>query len=470
MAVKKGQIIEAEITDLAIGGRGLVKIDGLAVFVDGAVPGDRARIRIGRKKRSWAEARVVDLLTPSGERVDPPCPYSGICGGCKWQFLAYDHQLAYKRRHVSEALAHIGGLDADAIPVHPVIASPRTFGYRNKMEFSCTPRRWLLPAELHQKEIVKDFALGLHVPGGFNKILHIDACLLQPDTGNRILNHAQQYMARSVAPAYDLKAHTGFWRFLTIRHSAARDQYLVNIITASENRNEVQPLADQLMAAFPQVAGVVNNVTASKAGVAVGEYELGLAGAAAIRDEIGPFSFEISANSFFQTNTGGARRLYDTVKRYARLSGREKVLDLYCGTGTIALYLAADAAEVTGLEMAESAVADARGNARRHGVENCRFILGDVRDTLAGAVQGNGGDVPDLLIIDPPRAGLHKNVVKQVLALAPPRMVYVSCNPATLARDLGLMREQYRVAEVQPVDMFPHTFHIEAVARLERRD
>ncbi len=468
MAVKKGQILEVQITDLALGGRGLVKVDGLAIFVDGAVPGDRAQICIGRKKRSWAEAWVVSLLAPSSRRIQPPCPYSGICGGCKWQFLDYESQLEYKGRHVREALDHIGGLDVDSIPVHPVVPSPRVFGYRNKMEFSCTPRRWLMPEELQREDVKKDFALGLHVPGGFNKILHIDACLLQPDGGNQILNHAQNYMARSGAPAYDLKQHMGFWRFLMIRHAASRDQFLVNIITAKEDRELVQPLADQLMAAFPQVVGVVNNISARKAAIALGEYEVGLAGARSIVDEIGPFSFEISANSFFQTNSQGARQLYDTVKAFARFTGGESVLDLYCGTGTIALYLAAEAGEVVGLEMAASAVADAEQNCRRNGIDNCRFILGDVRDTLAGAVQRGEIEAPDLLIIDPPRAGMHKDVVRRVLDLAPARMVYVSCNPGTLARDLGLMRADYRVAEVQPVDMFPHTFHIEAVARLER--
>jgi len=458
---KKGQILEVEISDLAFGGRGIVKLDGLVIFVDQAAPGDRMKIRIVRKRKNYLEARPVELLQPSPLRVDPPCPYSGTCGGCKCQFLRYESQLDYKRRQVADSLAHIAQVSDAA--VHPTAASPSIFHYRNKMEFTCSDRRWLMPEELGRPEIPMGFALGLHVPGTFDKVLDIQACLLQPELGNQLLERVRQHIRQSSLPAYGLRSHRGFWRFLVLRHSRALDHWMVNLVTAAEQRPEVQPLAQQLASEFPQVVSIVNHITARKAGVAQGEREIQLWGPPRIRDRIGPYEFDISANSFFQTNPRGAERLYDVVRDYAGLTGAEQVLDLYCGTGTIAIWLSAHAAEITGLEMAASAVADARENCRRNGIANCRFIEGDILDTLAAVEQR-----PDVVVIDPPRAGMHKKVVRRLMDMAPARIVYVSCNPATLARDMISMKEHYRMAEVQPLDMFPHTFHIEAVARLER--
>ncbi len=462
MSVKKGQTLELYVDRIAFGGKGLCRVDGMAVFVDQAVPGDRVMARIVKKKKSYAEARVLELIEPSSHRVDAPCPYSGICGGCKWQFLDYAQQLNYKRQHVQEALVHIGGISD--VCVHPTIASDRIFGYRNKMEFSCAERRWLLPEEMSREDVDAGMALGLHVPGTFYKVLDIEACLLQPDLGNAILSDVRQYIRNSPLPVYGLRSHEGFWRFLVLRHSAALDQWMVNIVTASENTLQVQPLADWLFKKYDRVVSVVNNITARKSGVAVGEREIGLCGASVIVDHIGDRAFELSANSFFQTNTLGARRLYDTVKAYAGLSGAERVVDLYCGAGTIAIYLADMAREVIGLELVESAVADAQRNCRRNEVQNCRFMAGDIRETLARVDMR-----PEVMIIDPPRAGMHQDVAAQVLMLAPDKIVYVSCNPATLARDIALLKDVYRVTEVQPVDMFPHTFHIEAVAKLAKK-
>lgn len=461
MAVKKGQEVELEVSGIAFGGKGLARLDGMAVFVDQAIEGDRVLARIVKKKKSYAEARVVELVEASPYRVAAPCPYSGICGGCKWQFMDYERQLYFKRRHVVEAFEHIA-LMKD-VAVRPTVGSDRIFGYRNKMEFSCAERRWLLPEEMGREDVDAGIGLGLHVPGTFHKVLDIEACLLQPDLGNRILGDVREYIKASPLPVYGLKSHEGFWRFLVLRHSVAYDQWMVNVVTAAEEKGAVQPLADALAERYPNVVSVVNNITGRKAGVAVGEYEVLLKGRPAILERIGPFEFELSANSFFQTNTLGAERLYDTAKRYAGLSGNEVVLDLYSGTGTIAIYLAEGAREVIGMEVVASAVADAQRNCDRNGVGNCRFVPGDVRKTLP-ELQVD----PDVLIIDPPRAGMHEDVLKQVMVLAPGKIVYVSCNPATLARDMVTLKEAYRVVEVQPVDMFPHTFHIEAVAALER--
>ena len=463
MKIKKGQLIEVDITDIAFGGRGLLRLNGLAVFVDQAIPGDRATIRIYKKKKNYAEARVVELIESSPDRIKAPCEYSGFCGGCKWQFLGYDQQLIYKRQHVMESLEHIG-LIKDTV-VHPTIPSEVIFGYRNKMEFSCADRRWLLPDELDREDIDRDFALGLHVPGTFHKVIDTRQCLLQPDLGNRLLGEVRAYMRSSGLPVYGLRSQEGFWRFLMLRHSVANDQWMVNIVTAAEDVKAVQPLADRILDNYPQVVSVINNVTSRKAGVAVGEFERVLAGTGVIADRIGDFEFEISANSFFQTNSRGAALLYDTVKEYAGLSGAETVLDLYSGTGTIPILISGYCREVLGIEIVESAVGDAEANCRKNGVTNCTFIQGDIRQCLSGIKHR-----PDVLIIDPPRAGMHKDVVKQVLELGVERIVYVSCNPATLARDIGMMGGSYRLIEVQPVDMFPHTYHIETVAKLIKTD
>ena len=460
--IKKGQSLEVQISDIAYGGKGLVRVNGLTVFVDQAVPGDQVLIRFTRKRRKYAEARVVNLLKASPNRIDPLCTYSGFCGGCKWQFLDYAIQLKYKRQHVRESLEHIGLIKS--VPVHPSIPSPLTYGYRNKMEFTCTRRRWLTPTQMQQPGIEKEVGIGLHVPGTFFKVFDTKRCLLQPDLGNHILDDVRQVIKTSALPVYGLRSHQGFWRFLMLRHSVALDCWMVNIVTAYDHGQALQPMVDLLVQKYPQVIAVINNINARKAGVTTGEVERTLAGDDMILDKIGSFTFEISANSFFQTNTAGADKLYDTVRRYADLSGSESVVDLYSGTGTIPILLSEGAAEIIGLEMAPSAVADAERNCRNNQIDNCRFVAGDIRETLPAIARR-----PEVLIIDPPRAGMHKDVVKQTLALRPDRIVYVSCNPSTLARDLGLLKEAYRVLEVQPVDLFPHTYHIESVARLVSR-
>jgi 23S rRNA (uracil1939-C5)-methyltransferase len=462
MPIKRGQQFEVTISGLAIGGKGLAKIDGLTVFVDQGAPLDRALIQITRKRKRYAEARLISLLEPSPLRVTAPCEYSGFCGGCKWQFLRYDQQLHFKRQHVSDAIKHIGGIND--VMIHPAFPSDAIFGYRNKMEFSCSDRRWLLPHELGQDHIDADFALGLHVPGTFYKVLDTKACLLQPKTGNLILEEIRAYIKNSTAKVYGLRSHQGFWRFIMLRNSPSYERWMVNIITATEDRNIVQPLADRLAAKFPAIDSVINNVTSRKAGVAVGEYEICLAGSSFLRDQIGPFVFEISSNSFFQTNTRQAAKLYEIVKDYAHLTGRETVFDLYSGTGTIAIYLSTCAQQVIGMEISASAMADAQKNCSMNAIENCHFILGDIKKNLSEVKTK-----PDVLIIDPPRMGMHKDILKQVIEISPRTIVYVSCNPATLARDLAIMQASYQVVEVQPVDMFPHTFHIEAVTRLEKR-
>ncbi len=462
MEIKKGETVDLDVTGMAFGGRGIGRADGLAVFVDHCAPGDRARVKIVKKRKSYAEARLVELLSASPFRVDPPCPYFGFCGGCKWQHLRYEQQLEYKRQHVTDSLERIAGLFQ--VPVHPVLPSSRLYGYRNKMEFSCSDRRWLLPQEMGLPGIQTGFALGLHVPGTFDRILNIERCLLQPESGNAILATAKTLIRESGAPPYGLKSHEGFWRFVMLRHSDAHNRWMVNLVTASEDLATVEPVARRLAREHGDILSLVNNVTARKAAIAVGEREISLAGPSKILDRLGPYQFRISANSFFQVNTQAAWELFRVVKDFAGLTGGEVVLDLYSGTGAIAIALSDAARSVLGMEIVPAAVEDAGENCRLNGVGNCNFLCGDILDLISGVK-----DRFDVLVIDPPRAGMHPKSVGRVLELNPERMVYVSCNPATLARDLGLMKEKYVVMEIQPVDLFPHTPHIEAVARLQRK-
>ncbi len=462
MGIKKGQEIDLYIDRTAHGGAGVARKDGFVVFVRGGVPGDRVMARVYRKKKGYAEAAIVEVLEPSPDRVPAPCPYAGICGGCQWQHVAYERQLEYKRGHVLDALERIGGLRG--VPVHETIPSQLVLGYRNKMEFSFAERRWLLPEELGRDDVEQGMALGLHVPGTFNKIIDVDACLIQAPLGNAILAVIREEARQSRLSVYGIKSHEGFWRFVTLRHSVARDEWLVNLVTAEDRPEALEPLARDLQDRFPRIRTVVNNISMRKAAVAVGEQEHVLAGDGVLEDELGPYVFRFSANSFFQTNTKGAETLYGVVADYAGLTGRESVLDLYCGTGTISILLSGLAKQVIGMEMAISAVEDAVKNCVLNNVGNCRFIAGDVRETLSGL-----NERPEVAIIDPPRAGMHKDVLGAVLELGCDRVVYVSCNPATLARDLAEMSVDYDVLEVQPVDLFPHTFHIESIALLKRK-
>lgn len=462
MKIRKRDILELSIEKMAYGGQGIARLDGFVIFVKGAIPGDRLKAQVFKKKKGYADARLLDLIEPSPDRIQPPCPYVGYCGGCQWQTLSYERQLDYKKEQIAESMSHIGAMKD--IVVRDVIPSENRFAYRNKMEFSFSDRRWFLPNELDKKETEGDFALGLHVPGTFSKVIDIDECLLQQDTGNQILREVKEYVKSCGVPVYGIKSHVGYWRFLAIRYSTAFDEWMVNIVTSEDRPDVVKPLADALLRKIGNIKSVVNNITQSKAAVAAGESERIVAGEKYIEDKIGAFKFQISSNSFFQTNSLGAQGLYQTVLNYAEFNGNEKVLDLYSGTGTIPIFLADKVSAVTGIEISESAVQDARENCINNGIHNCDFICGDMREKLSSVSQK-----PDALIIDPPRAGMHKDVLAKVLELSPEKIVYVSCNPATMARDIGQMIRDYEVVEIQPVDMFPHTYHIEAVAKLRRK-
>ena len=466
MTLKKRKTYELEIIDLAFGGKGLAKPDGFPVFIDRCVPGDLVFVKITKKKKSWAEGKLIKILTPSPLRNLGKCQYNNFCGGCKWQQIEYDLQLTYKKRHVIESIEHIGGLKD--VRVLDVIPSDNIYEYRNKMEFSCSSKRWLLPWELEDEEIKKDFGIGLHVPGTFDKVIDIKQCDIMPALGNEILDDVRQFIKTSGLLAYHLRSHEGFWRFLMLRHSVAFDTWMVNIITKTKNMDVVQNLADLLAQKYPQVKSILNSITDSKSGVAFDKEEICLYREDHIKEKLGKFEFKISANSFFQTNTRSCEKLYSKVSEYAALTGNETVIDLYSGTGTIPIWLSDQAKMLYGIEIVKSAVVDAKKNAQLNGIENCEFLEGDIKDVLPTLKSGLK-QKPDVMIIDPPRVGMHKDVVQQVLAINPEKIVYVSCNPATLARDLEMLAPKYEVKQIQPIDMFPHTYHIESVALLVKK-
>jgi len=459
--MKKGSEFELTIEGMIAGGRGLAKINGMAIFVDKAVEGDIVLAKIFRKKKQYAEARTIDIISPSPYRIDPPCNYNSYCGGCKWQFIDYQRQLIYKQQHVSEALSHIGNIEN--VIVHPTIPSPDIFEYRNKMEFSCSDRRWLMRSEMDDS-IDRSFALGLHVPGTFDKVLDIKNCLLQKSQGNKILSDVRTFMKASGEPAYGLKSHKGFWRFCVLRYSTAHHQWMVNIVTSKEHPDLLKHMADELCEKHDNIVSFIHQISSRKAAIAIGESEKCLKGMQWIEDTIGPFAFNISASSFFQTNTRAVKHLYETVKKYTQLKPTDNALDLFCGTGTIAIWLSDQCNSVVGIDSTPDAISNAHQNCEKNHITNCQFICFDIKDSLPKLEKK-----VDVIIMDPPRAGTHPKAINQILSLDARRIIYVSCNPSTLARDLSLMNSDYKVIEIQPVDMFPHTFHIESVALLEKK-
>jgi len=465
--MKRGDEAVLTLEGFAFEGKSVARLDGLVVFVYGAVPGDTARVQFTKVKKNFCEARTMEVVTPSPLRDIPRCRYFGVCGGCRWQNVRYEAQLDFKRQHVVDALERIGGFRG--VTVSPTLGVDSAYFYRNKMEFSFG-HRWLTKEEMKERgQVVSSFALGLHIPDRFDRVLDLEECWLQSETSTRIMNTVRRFCLERQLSVFSTGTHTGYLRNLVIREGKRTGELMVNLVTRDDRPEIVREMCDTLLAGIPGITTICNNITERKSQVAVGDREVVYFGPGFITERIGKRTYRISANSFFQTNTLQAERLYDTALRMARLNGQEVVYDLYSGTGTIALHIANDAARVIGIESVSAAVEDARSNAAVNGVENCTFVLGDLRDTLK-----NRADLlmpfgtPDVVIIDPPRAGMHEDVVRRVVELQPERIIYVSCNPTTQARDLKLMGDQYAIREVQPVDMFPHTFHIENVVSLSR--
>jgi 23S rRNA (uracil1939-C5)-methyltransferase len=468
--VIKGTEVDLFIEKLAFGGKALGRVVGLVVFVDHGLPGQKVRVRITRKKSQFAEARVVELLEQSPAYVAPRCRHFGLCGGCQWQDLAYEEQLRWKQLQVQESLRQVAGLRPEDIK--PTAASPEPFYYRNKMEFTFAPRPWVAAAEMIDglPPAGLGATLGLHVPGSFNRVFDLTECHLQsPQTGS-IVAAGREWVRESGLPAYDTRGHTGFWRFLVLREGKRTGQLLLHLITTDQGDLKlVEELGVHLREGFPEITTMVHSVNAKKAQVAQGGASRSLWGPGCIEEQVQGWRFRISAESFFQTNTGAAEALYGAIIRLAELSGRETVWDLYCGAGSIALSLADRVRRVVGFELVEAAIQDAYSNSRLNGVDNCQFLAGDLKDCIREAMQSGHHPRPEVVITDPPRAGMHPQVIQALLELYPQRIIAVSCNPATLSRDLALLQSDYDIVTVEPYDLFPHTAHIECVVRLERR-
>lgn len=465
--MKKGTEVTLDIEKFADRGKSLARRDGYVVFVAGAVPGDRVRARVFKRKKNYAEARLLEVLTPSPLRTEPRCEYFGVCGGCKWQHVDYAAQCEAKRQSVAEALAHHGGFpDVD---VHPTLGAPETYFYRNKMEFSFSAERWLTPGEIASgQRFDTGFALGLHVPGSFNKVLDLRACYLQSGLSVRIVNGVRAFVRGQGWKPWHVRRHEGFLRHLVIRQGAHTGEVMVNLVTNGFVEERMAAMADYLRDAFPEVTTFVNTINTGVAQTAFGEAIHTVFGPGVIHDRIGPHRFEIAPNAFFQTNTRQAERLYETARDFADLRPDDLLYDLYCGAGTISLFVADRVRHVVGVELIEEAVENARANAAANGVENVTFASGDLMRMFTPAFVRTHGR-PDVLIADPPRAGMHKKVVEQIARLRPERFVYVSCNPLTQARDLALLRDVYALETVQPVDLFPHTHHVENVVKLRAK-
>jgi len=468
MSLKKGSVVELEIESTAFKGKGIAKVNGLAVFVPGTAPGDKVKAMITRKKKSFREAKVIELIKPSPIRVEPPCSHADTCGGCTWQHIPYANQIQFKEQHVRDHITRIAGLDESI--VQPIIGCEKSLYYRNKMEYSFGKRRWLTDAEIKKNEFVDDtgFAAGLHAPGRYDKILDLNECHLQDPISFMLLDTVRNFCLQNNVPAFDTHKNEGFMRHLVVRTSGHTDDLMVNIVTFRNEPEIIRKLTDILLESFPQITTIVNNVNDQTNPTAIGRFENVIHGPGYITDKIGSHSFKIHANAFFQTNTHQAEKLYTVARQYAELDNGGHLFDLYCGVGTLSLFMADKADKVTGIEIVDVAVENANFNAKENRVDNAEFVLGDMKDTFNDAFLEKYG-MPDCVITDPPRSGMHPDVVQQLCSLDVSRLVYVSCNPSTMARDLKILKEFYDVEKVQPVDMFPQTYHIEAVAKLKRK-
>lgn len=450
---RRGDTLFVTIDDLAFGGEGVGRVDGYVVFVPGAVPGDRLRVRLEQARARFGRGVIDAVEEPSPHRVAAPCPYFGRCGGCRLQHVAYEAQLAFKTKQVVDCLTRLGGLGA--VEVRPMLGAAETLGYRNKMEFTVAPGA------------DAGLIVGLHQAERYDRVLDVERCLLQSEAMNAALTETRGFFQASALTAYDQDSGEGLLRFLMLREGRRTGELMVNVVTSAPAVSEMDGLAARLRARVPQTASVVMNVNPKKASVAVGVEEHLLGGRDHIRESLDGLTFQVSPGSFFQTNTAQAERLFERVLAAADLGGTETVIDLYSGTGAISLLLARRSRWVYGIEVAAAAVADATRNAELNGIANCTFVAGEVRFALP-ALMAKGVSA-EVVVADPPRAGFHPRALQALGRLAPARIVYVSCNPATLARDVAeLLRAGYRLEWVQPVDMFPHTPHIEAVARLTR--
>ena len=472
MARKKKELPLLEkvtITDVAAEGKAVAKVNELVIFVPYVVPGDVVDLQVKRKKNHYAEAVAVKFHEKSPLRTEPFCSHFGVCGGCKWQCLSYEEQLKYKQKQVFDNLTRIGKVELPEF--RPILGSEKTRFYRNKLEFTFSNKRWLTEEEVKQDVKYDQMnAVGFHIPGAFDKVLAIDKCWLQDDISNQIRNAVRDYAYAHNFPFFDLRTQEGLLRNIMIRTSSTGELMVVLQckVTDDEGRRKMEEILQFMADSFPQITSlmyVINN----KCNDTIGDLDVEVfKGNDHIFEEMEGLRFKVGPKSFYQTNSEQAYNLYKVAREFAGLTGNELVYDLYTGTGTIANFVARQARKVVGIEYVPEAIEDAKVNSALNGIDNTLFYAGDMKDILTNDFIAEHGR-PDVIITDPPRAGMHNDVIDVILAAEPKRIVYVSCNPATQARDLQLLDGKYRVTAVQPVDMFPHTHHVENVVQLERR-
>ncbi len=465
---RKKKIVE-NLTVVGIADKGMAVAkdgDGMVYFVKNAVPGDVINLLVLRKKKGFKTGIVHQLVTPSPQRTTPFCKHFELCGGCKWQNLSYQDQLKYKQENVTAAIQRIAkSMETEILPI--LGAEPTRF-YRNKLEYSFSTKRWLTEQEI-KSEVrgLQKPALGFHAPGTYDKVIDVEQCFLQEELSNEIRNWVRQYAINNELSYFDIKAKKGFFRNLIIRNSTL-GEWMVNVVVGENDVDEIKKCCGALASKFPQITSLFYTINQKANDTILDVNVIHHSGKEYMTEQLGDLKFKIGPKSFFQTNSFQAKNLYDKAIEFAQLKGNETVYDLYTGTGSIALYLSQQCKSVVGIESVKEAIDDAKENAANNKIGNAHFLVGDVKDVLNLSFRDTYG-APDVVITDPPRAGMHKDVVETLLELESPKIVYVSCNPATQARDIQLLGEKYFCKKVQAVDMFPHTSHIESVALLIKK-
>ncbi len=463
MAKRKKFVLQnVFIESYAAEGKCIARVDDKVIFVEGAVPGDVADIFVYKNKKDWAEAKVNRINQHSSDRVESLCAHFGVCGGCKWQMLPYDKQLQYKEQQVKDQLRRIGHVEV--LTYLPILACDEQYYYRNKVEFTFSTKQYI-PADMLQSDMpTEKNVLGFHAPTFFDKVIDIDTCHLQHEPTNAIKNFLREYASKHEIPFYDIRAHKGFLRNLVIRRTQ-NGQVMVNLIVAERDMDTLEPLLSALSNQFPEITSLQYTIN-TKLNDSIYDLDvISFKGLPYIEESLGKFRYHISPKSFFQTNSLQAEVLYSVVKEFAQCKGHEVLYDLYCGTGSIGIFLSDVVQKIIGVETVADAIEDAKRNAELNQLQNTHFVAGDVIHICDDAFFAKHGK-PDIIIIDPPRAGCHDKLLQKLLEIRAPRMVYVSCNPATQARDLRQLSELYNIALSQAVDMFPHTHHIENVVLL----
>ncbi len=460
-------IEKVRITDIGAEGNALARIDNQVIFVPMLIPGDVVDIQVRTKRKKYLEGNVVRFHEYSADRIEPVCRHFGVCGGCKWQHLPYHLQLFYKEKQVRDNLTRIG--KAELPPVSPIIGSSETYNYRNKLEYTFSDRRWLTREEINSdNDFEKEDALGFHIPGLFDKVLDIRECHLQPEPSNAIRDAVRRYAHKKCLPFFNLRQQSGFLRNLIIRNTRSGNLMVIVVFFLDEKERR-EGLLDFLISEFPQITSLFYIINSKRNDSLSDQTPILYKGDDHLTEEMNGLKFRIGPKSFYQTNTNQALNLYRVARDFAGLTGKEIVYDLYTGTGTIANFVASEAGKVIGIEYIEEAIKDAEINSRMNNIRNTSFFTGDIKNILSQQFIDENG-VPDVIITDPPRAGMHEDVVKTILSVGPGRIVYISCNPATQARDILALSERYKVTRVQPVDMFPHTHHVENVVQMIRND